>query len=130
MTVRQLSDLNVSETSSQSDSNQNRNKPRNQFYRKNAHNFGQNSNKHKNVKSTLNNFDSKDLNKPSTSSTTRDFRNSSSGDNNKNQSNIICSNCNMPNHTYQSCKLKRKLFCFNCGLPNVKSGNCSNCSKN
>ena len=43
---------------------------------------------------------------------------------------VICYNCRLPNHTYQSCTLKRKLFCFRCGEPNVKISTCTKCSKN
>lgn len=43
---------------------------------------------------------------------------------------IICWNCGKPNHTFSSCKVKRKIFCFRCGTPNVRISNCKKCSKN
>lgn len=43
---------------------------------------------------------------------------------------IVCWNCDMPNHTFRNCKVKRKTFCYKCGLKNVKSSSCSRCSKN
>lgn len=47
-----------------------------------------------------------------------------------NKSKIVCWNCDMPNHIFTDCKVKRKTFCYKCGLKNVKSINCSKCSKN
>lgn len=50
--------------------------------------------------------------------------------NNINVSTVTCWNCLKPNHKFQICREKRKLFCFKCGNPNVISTNCTRCTKN
>lgn len=58
-------------------------------------------------------------------------QNTSSSNNIENiKDKIVCWNCDMPNHTFRNCKVKRKTFCYKCGLKNVKSSSCSRCSKN
>lgn len=49
---------------------------------------------------------------------------------NKVKKQVVCWNCNQPNHTYTNCLLKRRLFCFHCGKSDVKFPNCPDCSKN
>lgn len=39
--------------------------------------------------------------------------------------NVVCWNCNQPNHTYTHCTEKRKIFCYRCGKPNTKVSNCN-----
>lgn len=43
---------------------------------------------------------------------------------------ISCWNCLQPNHTYSTCRVKRKIFCYKCGHRDVKVSNCPVCSKN
>jgi hypothetical protein len=52
------------------------------------------------------------------------------GDSNNTKNNIKCWNCTKTGHSYQACKLKRKIFCFRCGNPNVTTKTCARCSKN
>lgn len=47
-----------------------------------------------------------------------------------NKGQVVCFNCQMPNHTFRSCTLKRKVFCFRCGKPDVRVNACPVCSKN
>ena len=119
-TVTELSNLNISDSSSKnkfhSNSNFNKNK------------FSNNHFKNKNNSSNANIVNEKSpLNSGSKLNATS---NNSSKVQSNSKSNIVCWNCSMPNHTYQSCRLKRKLFCFKCGLLDVKINNCPNCSKN
>lgn len=39
--------------------------------------------------------------------------------------NVVCWNCNQPNHTYTNCTEKRKIFCYRCGKPNTTVAKCS-----
>lgn len=43
---------------------------------------------------------------------------------------VVCWNCQGLNHTFQNCRVKRKLFCYRCGHPDVKVFNCPVCKKN
>lgn len=43
---------------------------------------------------------------------------------------IVCWNCNLANHTFQHCTLKKNIHCFRCGKPGVKSNVCSCPPKN
>lgn len=43
---------------------------------------------------------------------------------------VRCWNCEQPNHTYASCKLKRRKFCYRCGYINVTVSSCPKCSEN
>lgn len=68
----------------------------------------------------------------------RNFNNSGSSSNDKSdhqnseqsQNPIVCWNCGFPNHLYDNCMLKRKIFCFKCGRKDVKVNSCPNCLKN
>lgn len=86
----------------------------------------------KNTKSMYqNNRQSLQKNKNNSSSRTDGNNYSSNGNrNSNNDSTILCWNCDMPNHSFGNCRLKRKVFCFKCGMKNVKSNSCPNCSKN
>lgn len=46
-----------------------------------------------------------------------------------NKSKNVCWNCDLTNHIFTDCKVKRKTFCYKCDLKNVKSIDCSKCSK-
>lgn len=48
----------------------------------------------------------------------------------KNVSTVTCWNCQKPNHTFQTCREKPRIFCFKCGNANVTSRNCTRCQKN
>jgi hypothetical protein len=43
---------------------------------------------------------------------------------------ILCWNCNLPNHSFRNCSAKRNKFCYRCGLSGVTIKTCSKCSKN
>lgn len=45
------------------------------------------------------------------------------------KSKLLCYNCNLPNHTFSACEIKRRTFFYRCGHPNVKVSNCPKCSK-
>lgn len=43
--------------------------------------------------------------------------------------NVICWNCNQPNHRYSDCPSERRVFCYACGYPEVYISNCPRCAK-
>ena len=48
----------------------------------------------------------------------------------RSKSNLVCWNCQKPNHTFSECRLTRKRFCFRCGKPGCTVKSCTVCSKN
>lgn len=67
-------------------------------------------------------------NQPSTSRADDNIPSSSNANMTKKQ--VVCWNCNAPNHFYTVCLEKRKRFCYRCGHPNTTVATCPTCSKN
>ncbi|XP_031333880.1 uncharacterized protein LOC116163889 [Photinus pyralis] len=70
--------------------------------------------------------------KPNRVSTVSCSNNASSAQTNRTKvfhnSEIVCWNCGLPNHTYTSCKAKRSTFCYRCGERDFLSTNCPKCN--
>lgn len=96
--------------------------------KQNNHIYG-NKNEHNNSNKNKYKFHSSP-NKPDNFSTEPKKVTTKSYGNSSRDKPVVCWNCDQVNHTFNNCKLKRKIFCYKCGTKDVKMSSCPTCSKN